>query len=706
MEKNEAKERIAKLKKWLKEWNYNYFVLNKTDVEESARDKLKRELEDLEKQYPEFITPDSPTQRVGSTLSGKFAKIKHITPKQSLMDCFSDEEMREWEQRILKLIPGEKPEYITELKIDGLNLSLIYQKGKLYKAVTRGDGVHGEDVTHSVRTIESVPLELNVLPGMKSEDYPVIEVGGEVYMSKESFENLNKSEGQIFANPRNAAAGTIRQLDPKVSAERQLDMFFYSLNAEFSTSFPQPNSQKEILDLLKSLGLKVNTNFVHHKNLDSVLHEMKQWGKSKNSLPYLIDGLVVKVNDRRHQSLLGSTAKAPRWAIAYKFPAEQSTTRILDIEVQVGRTGALTPVAILQPTEVAGSTVSRATLHNEDEIERKDVRVGDTAIIQKAGDIIPEVVRVLPELRTGKEIPFKMPEKCPVCGGDIRREEGEVVSRCINPKCYAMHKESLEHFVSRKAFDIDGLGEKVIDQLIDRNLIEDAADLFTLRYDELIKLELFKDKKTDNLLEAIEKAKIVSLPRFLFAIGIRYVGEETAQILSENLPSLPTKTVHLQKEQKKDQMALFEEETEAEEMKVAGVTDLLEVISVMSPEELSAIEGVGDKVGESIYQWFHSRDNIKYLKKLQKNGVRLTVTEEVKGDSLKGKTFVITGTLATLSRDAAKDIIRQNGGHASSAVSKKTDYLLAGSEPGSKYETAQRLGVKIIDEEGLFKMIH
>ena len=395
MNKTDAKQRIKKLKDWLKKWNYDYFVLNKSDVSEAARDKIKKELTELEEQFPEFITPDSPTQRVGSALSGKFAKIKHITPKQSLSDCFSEQELIDWEERIMKLVPGEKLDYITELKIDGLNLSLVYEKGKLLKAITRGDGTYGEDVTHAVRTIESVPLELNEIRNYKLEDYPVLEVGGEVFMSKKSFEKLNEMEEDIFANPRNAAAGTVRQLDPKVSANRKLDMFFYNITLPKDSIIPAPTTQKKALELLQKLGLKVNTNFVHHTNPDSVIKEAEKWEKKKNSPPYIIDGLVVKVNQVRHQNLMGSTAKSPRHAIAYKFPAEQSTSQILDIEVQVGRTGAITPVAILKPTEVAGSTVSRATLHNEDEIERKDVRIGDTVIIQKAGDVIAEVVEAL-----------------------------------------------------------------------------------------------------------------------------------------------------------------------------------------------------------------------------------------------------------------------------------------------------------------------
>ena len=704
MNKEEAKQRIEKLRGWLKKWNYDYFVLDKSDVSEGARDKIKKELIELENEHPEFITPDSPTQRVGSALSGKFAKIKHITPKQSLSDCFSEQELKDWEDRMMRLVPGEKLDYITELKLDGLNLSLIYEKGKLYKAVTRGDGVYGEDVTHAIRTIESVPLELNEIRDYRLEDYPVLEVGGEVFMSKESFDELNKAEDNIFANPRNAAAGTVRQLDPKISAERKLEMFFYSISLPEKSTIAKPNSQKEVLELLMKLGLPVNKFFVHHNNLDSVLKEISGWEKKKESLPFLIDGLVVKVNQIRHQNLMGSTAKSPRHAIAYKFPAKQSTTVILDIEVQVGRTGALTPVAILKPTEVAGSTVSRATLHNEDEIERKDIRIGDTVIIQKAGDVIPEVVSVLEELRTGKEKKFRMPLRCPVCGGAIIRAKDEVVRRCINKNCYAVHQQQLEHFVSRGAFDIDGLGEKVIEQLISSKLVEDPADIFTLEYSDLLHLDFFKDKKSQNLLEAIEKSKIISIPRFLFALGIRHVGAEMAEVLANHI-SLPSRTITVTAEQRKDQIAMFEEVQDKKSIEVSEIADMINEIAKIPLEQLMEIEGIGNKVAETIYKWFHTEKNLKYLEKFQRAGVKLTPGSIKKSEKLKGLTFVITGTLPTLSRDQAKELVRVNGGKASSSVSKETDYVLAGSEPGSKYDTAQKLGVKIIDEEEFLKMI-
>ena len=705
MTKKEAKERIQKLKEWLKKWNYDYFVLNKSDVSEAARDQIKKELTELEKEFPEFVTSDSPTQRVGSALSGKFAKIKHITPKQSLSDVFDDEEFCDWEERIQKLVPGEKLDYISELKLDGLNLSLIYEKGKLYKAVTRGNGVFGEDVTHTVRTMKTVPLELLEVDSIKLTDYPIIEVSGEVFMSKESLKKINSEGSQQFANPRNAAAGTVRQLDPQVAANRNLEMYFYSIKLPDDSVIKDPTTHLDSLDLLQKLGLRVNKHFNHHKSLDPILKEMKSWEKKRDKLDYEIDGLVIKVNQIRHQNLMGSTAKSPRWAVAYKFPAEQSTSQILDIEVQVGRTGALTPVATLKPTNIAGSTVSRATLHNADEIERKDVRVGDSVVVQKAGDIIPEVVEVLKDLRTGKEKKYKFPTKCPVCDGGIDRPEGEVVSRCANPNCFAIHQHQLEHFVSRKAFDIDGLGEKVTEQLISEKLIEDAADFFTLKYEDLIQLEFFKDKKAQNLLDSVEKAKIIPLPRFIFALGIRYVGEETADIIANHL-QIKTHPIEVKEEQKRDQMVLFADEPKVKKVEAADVEDFIEELHKLSLEDLNEIEGIGYKVAEAIYTWFHEEKNVHYLKKFQHVGIKLTVEgQEDRSDKLKGFTFVITGTLPTMSRDKAKELIKQNSGKATASISKKTDYLLAGSEPGSKYEKAEKLGVKIIGEEEFLGMV-
>lgn len=694
--------RISKLREWLKKWNYDYFVLDKSDVSEAARDQIKKELIELETQFPEFITPDSPTQRVGSTLSGKFDKVKHLTAKHSLSDVFSDEELKEWEERIQKIIPGQTVNYISELKIDGLNLSLIYRKGKLVKALTRGDGVFGEDVTHAVRTIETVPLELNPLPHTKLEDYPVIEVGGEVFMSKSALDELNAKGGQVFANTRNAAAGTVRQLDPRVAAERRLEMFFYSLQLHGEGSIKSPRSQKQTLELLRALGLRVNSHFVECATLEEVFKTMNHWAKKRDALDFGIDGLVVKVDSFDQQEALGSTAKSPRWAVAYKFPAEQSSSQILDIELQVGRTGAITPVAILKPTLLDGSTVSRATLHNEDEIARKDIRIGDTVVIQKAGDIIPEVIQVLKELRTGNEKKFRMSTACPECGTGLVRPEGEVISRCPNRDCYAQNQQRIEHFVSRGAFDIDGMGEKVIVQLLGKNLIRDAADIFTLEYGDFLNLELFKEKKADNLMKSIEKAKIVPLPRFIFGLGIRYVGEGTAEDLAAHLklPTEPLRRPHTEK----PQLNLFGQE-ESDTVQIAHVKDFAEALEKYSLEDLYAIEGFGDKVAEMVFAWIRDPLSRRFLEKLEDAGVRLEITATATGKKLSGLTFVLTGTLPTLSREHAKTLIKREGGKVSSSVSKNTDYLLMGDDPGSKKREAEGLGVKMVGEEEFRKMI-
>lgn len=704
MDKKEAKLRIEKLRKWLQKWNYDYFVLDKNEVSESARDQIKKELIELEAKYPEFITPDSPTQRVGSALSGKFAKIKHVSPKMSLQDVFSEEELRDWEDRNQKLVPGEKLDYVSELKIDGLNISILYKQGQLYKALTRGDGVYGEDVTHAIRTIESVPLSLNEIQGVDLEDYPLIEVGGEVFMTKKALEELNESSDQQFANPRNAAAGTVRQLDPQVAANRKLELFFYSLNILEKSELKEPESQLENLKMLQDFGLRVNTFFVHHKSLDGVLKEMTHVGKKRDSLPYQIDGLVVKVNSFRHQNLLGATAKAPRWAIAYKFPAEQSTSVIEDIQVQVGRTGALTPVAILRPTQVSGSTVTRATLHNQDEIDRKDVRIGDSVVIQKAGDVIPEVVQVLTELRPAHSKKFHMPEKCPVCGSKVERPEGEVVLRCTNKDCYAQNEGRLLHFVSRHAFNIEGLGEKIMQDLIDQNLVEDSADIFNLKFEDLMSLPLFEEKRSQNLLSSIEKAKVISLPRFIYALGIRHIGEETAEVLAGSLPELKTHKIHVKQEQKRDQLSLFDSAPEAATIEAVKMEDLIHTLKALKLEQIQETEGVGTVVGQAIFEWIHDPKATALLHKLDKAGVILTGGAKAKSQKLKGLTFVITGTLPTLSRDAAKDLIKENGGKVTSAVSKSTSYVVAGSEPGSKYDDALKHKITILQEKELLKM--
>jgi DNA ligase (NAD+) len=672
MTKKEAEQRIGKLKEKIKELNYQYFVLDKSEFSEAVRDSLKVELKRLEDEYPEFVTPDSPTQRVGSVLSSKFAKVKHLTPKKSLQDAFSAEEVRDWYERISKIVPGDKIQYVCELKIDGLNVTLHYVEGRLERAITRGDGEEGEDITHTVRTIESVPLTLN---------QPVtIELSGEVYISKADFQKIieeQKRKGdEVFANPRNAAAGSVRQLDPRVAAERNLSAFFYELGKN-DLEHP-PRTQHETLELFQDLGLMVNKEYRHFGNIDDVLNFLEHWHKKREELPFEIDGIVIKVDDKEQQKTLGFTAKAPRYAIAYKFPAAQSTTKILDIHVQVGRTGALTPVAVLQPVKVAGSTISRATLHNEDEIERKDVRIGDTVIIQKAGDVIPEVVEVLKDLRTGHEHKFVFPKKCPVCGSKVVRLEGESVHRCTNPECFAQDRERFIHFAA--SFVMDGLGEKIIDQLLENQLVDDPADIFTLTKEDFLSLSLFKDKRAENVLSSIEKAKIVPLDRLIVALGIRYVGEETAIELAHYLEA----EKHLER---------------------LTIPEIIQIGTSFTPEKLREIEGFGEKVAQEVAQWFHQEKNQKFLEKLGKVGVEIKSEETIVEQKLKGKSFVVTGTLSGMSRDAAKEKIRQLGGKVQGSVGPKTDFLICGENPGSKFDKAKKLGVKIVEEEEFLKMI-
>ena len=697
MNKKEVKERTSKLKEFLKDWNYKYFVLDKTEVSEAARDKMKRELEDLEQEFPELVTPDSPTQRVGSVLSGKFARVKHITRKESLQDIFDVQELIEWEERNQRILPKVKFKYLCELKIDGLNITLHYKDGVLQRALTRGNGVFGENITHTIRTVKSIPLSLR-------EPFTG-EISGEVFMSKKSFEKLQKSGGQDFANPRNAAAGAVRQLDPKVAASRGLDAFFYTIR-------PAVETQEENLKKMKGLGMKVNPEYLVMNNVTEISKFLKKWEKNKNSLPYLIDGVVIKVLEVELQERLGSTAKAPRWAIAYKFAAEQTVSKVLDIIFQVGRTGAVTPVAILEPVLLDGSTVARATLHNEDEIARKDVRIGDSVVVQKAGDIIPEVVQIIEKLRTGKEKKFQMPTHCPSCSEKLVRPEGEVVSRCPNKNCQARRKERLQHFVSRKGFDIDTLGEKILDQLIEQDFISDAADIFFLDYGQIKSLDLFEEKRTNNLLGAIAKSRIIPISRFLFALGIRHLGEQTARDFSKEIQEKidDKHTVDIAKEEKKivEQVSLFGDIEEEVSNLIQYFTpdELSKAISKLSKEDLSHTEGIGNKVGESLYDWFSDPDTLDLIHKLTEGGVKITkekfITHE--NPNFKEKTFVITGTMENYSREEAKRYILQGGGKVSGSVSAKTDAVICGSEPGSKKSKAEKLGVKILSEGEFKKM--
>lgn len=694
MSKPDAEKRIRKLREFLKQWNYQYFIENNTTLSEPARDQLKRELEELEKHYPEFITPDSPTQRIGAPLSGRLAKVRHKNPKQSLQDVFSWEEIKDWEERMTRILPKETFAYISELKIDGLNISLWYEKGQFVRALTRGDGTFGEDVTHTVRTIESIPLQL--------KEPLTAEISGEVYMSKKAFEKM-KDEG--FANPRNAAAGSVRQLDPAITASRHLSAFFYTLKTD------EDLDQEAVLTTLQEQGFPTEPHWKKHKSLESIHHFLDEWAKKRDDLPYGTDGIVIKVNSAAHQQRLGSTARAPRWAVAYKFPASQATTVVEDVVFQVGRTGAITPVAELKPTFLDGSTVSRATLHNEDEIIRKDVRIGDSVVLQKAGDVIPEVVEVITSLRTGKEKKVHFPKHCPVCEAALVRPEGEAIHRCPNAECPGKTREQIYHFVSKKGFDIDALGEKIIDQLIDRSLIVTPADIFHLAYDEIYSLDLFEQKRTENLLKAIEMAKHVPFSRFLFALGIRHLGEKSARDL---VPELQ-RHLHFKKEKLKnssaEQTSLFGDETdESGSIEYTTPGDISDYLTHQADhwEKLDSVEGIGPKVIESMKEWFQSRDHQHMLKKLTDDGVRVVKEHFINehDPAFDGKTFVITGSFESFSREELKSIILRKGGKVSGSVTAKTHALLAGEAPGSKLKKAQELGVQVWDEEKVKKVLN
>ncbi len=676
---HEIRERVRKLRETIERHRYLYHVLDRQEISDEALDSLKHELVVLESEHPELITPDSPSQRVGGAPLPEFKKIKHKVSQWSFNDAFSPEEMRDFDARVKRFLStrsdlverrdkgkvgGDNPTYTCEHKIDGLKVVIEYENGLLTTAATRGNGLVGEDVTENVKTIESVPLRLR-------EPVSVI-VEGEVLMRKSVFDELNKERKkkgmELFANPRNIAAGSIRQLDPQVAASRRLDAYIYDLSF---CSEPFPDTQHGELKRLQELGFKVNPHFKHCRDIEEVIAYWSEWKKKMPAQDYFADGIVVKVDERKFQNELGYTGKAPRFGIAFKFPAEQVTTVVEDIVFQVGRTGVITPVARLKPVSVAGSVVSRATLHNEDEIKRLDVRIGDTVILQKAGDVIPDIVKVLVEMRTGNEKVFKWPSRIPACGGDgaIERISGEAAWRCVDRDSFAIHKRRFYHFVSKHCFDIEGLGPKIIDVLLENKLITSFADIFALRRGDLLALPRFAEKSVDNLLVAIEKAKQVTLPRLLTALSVPQVGEETAYDLAEHFGSV-------------------------EEIRRAPF------------EELEKISGVGPVVGASVFEWFRNKENQKILDALLAR-VSILAQEEKKGKAsfVTGKTFVVTGSLATLSRDEAESRIRGLGGHPAGSVSSKTDFVVAGEDPGSKYEKAKALGVRVLTEQEFLKLL-
>jgi DNA ligase (NAD+) len=659
--REQAKKRIEELRSQIIYHEKKYYVDNEPQISDYEFDQLMAELKKLEEAFPEFITPDSPTQRVGEKPVEGFPTVEHRRPMLSIENCYNEDELREFEERIRKLLPGEKIEYVAELKIDGLSMSIIYRNGQYQQAVTRGDGFRGDDVTAQVKTIRSLPLSIPI----KDE----VEVRGEVYLPYESFKKINeereKNGETLFANPRNAAAGSIRLLDPKEVARRNLDIFLYYI----FINGQEMASQWENLQQLKKLGFKINPHSRLCRNLEEVVDYYHEWTEKRDSLEYDVDGVVIKVNSTRQRELLGTTAKSPRWAIAFKFPARQATTKIKDIIIQVGRTGALTPVAILEPVQISGTTISRCTLHNEEELKRKDIRIGDYVLLERSGDVIPHIVSVMKERRTGQEKPFRWPDKCPVCHSKLYKEEGEAISRCINPSCPARLRESIIHFASRRAMNIEGLGEAWVDQLLAQGLIKQIPDLYHLKYEQLIKLERMGPKSARNLLQQIEESKKRELWRLIFALGIRHVGEKMAQSLARKFKDL-------------------------------------ERLAEATEEELMTVEDVGPKVAQSIVFFFKQPENRELIKKLKAAGLNFKEKEEAAGPRpLDGLTFVLTGTLSSMTREEAKEKIEKLGGTVSSSVSKKTDYLVVGEEPGSKLEKARELGVKTLSEKEFLKLI-
>ena len=659
---------IEKLRDEIRYHEYRYYVLNDPEISDFEFDKLMHRLQELERQHPELVTSDSPTQRVGGQPAEEFPKVRHSVPMLSLDNTYSVDELKDFDRRVRELSGRKQIEYVGELKLDGLSMALTYENGVLTHGVTRGDGVEGEDVTTNVKTIRSVPLRVDAKKLGLIGSPRRFEVRGEVIMTRKAFEQLNaqrEAAGEPrFANPRNAAAGSMRQLDPRIVAERKLDMYLYYVQVNGAVALAE---HAKALDALAKMGFKVNPHRRLCRSFEELLAYIQEWESKRDSLEYEIDGIVVKVNDARLWGELGTTAKSPRWAVAYKYPARQATTRVVNIRAQVGRTGTLTPVADLEPVDVSGVTVSHATLHNMDEIERLGVKIGDTVLIQRAGEVIPQVVKVAKHAPDGRE--FRMPKRCPVCGGDVYRSEGEVAYRCVSAACPAKLKETLLYFAGRRAMNIDGLGDKLVDQLVDKGLVRDVADLYNLTHEQLANLERMGDKSAANLREEIENSKKAELARVIFALGVRFVGERTGQLLADHFGSLD---------------------------KLAKATE----------EELYDVEEVGPRVGESIRQFFREPQNLKVLEKLRKAGLQFEQKKARKAEGkLAGKQFVLTGTLPTYSRDDATRMIEEAGGRVTGSVSKKTDYVVVGADPGSKLDKARSLNVKTIDEAELLKLL-
>ncbi len=727
MSKQEIKKRIEKLKKTINHHRYLYHILNKQEISDEALDSLKRELFNLEKENPEFTTPDSPTQRVeGKVLKG-FKKVKHETKMLSLNDAFSEEEWKEWEERIKKLISDKTTDFFCETKFDGLAVSLIYKNGILARAATRGDGEFGENITANVKTIESVPLKIEVMDPVRNTYFQAfkkrnvnksgggevsngvekidketenkishalqngeIEIRGEIIILKKDFEKINKEQEKKglprYANPRNLAAGSVRQLNSKITASRRLHFFAWDIIGDVCLKHSDEHK------LLRALGFKSDNYAAIAKTAQKVFEFRKKINEKREKLEYEIDGIVVTVDNNKIMNELGIVGKSPRGSIAFKFGLKEAATEILGIKTQVGRTGVLTPVAILKPIELSGITISRASLHNIDEIKRLSVKINDTVIVGRAGDVIPQVIKVLKEMRTGKEKDFKMPEKCPVCGKNVKKDKGGVYIKCVNSDCPAKKKENLYYFASKKGFDITGLGPKIIDVLYDKALIQDGADLFALEKGDLLPIERFAEKSSFNIIKAINEKKEITFPKFISSLGILHIGEETAELLAKYVITEFHSIDNILKSGK------------------IPIKDFIKIFQSLSSEELRKIKDIGPKVAESILNWFKNDYNINFLKKLENSGVEIKLQKfskaaAGKAEKFERKTFVLTGNLESLTRDEAKEKIRALGGEISESVSKKTDYVIVGNDPGSKFETAKKLGVKIINKEDFLKMI-
>ncbi|WP_017318790.1 NAD-dependent DNA ligase LigA [Mastigocladopsis repens] len=676
----EAKQRVQELRQLLQKASYAYYVLDSPIMEDAVYDQLYRELQQMENQYPELLTPDSPTQRVGEKPATQFISVRHNIPLYSLENAFNIDELKAWEGRWRRQAPNVgEVEYVCELKIDGSALALTYENGILTRGATRGDGVTGEDITQNVRTIRSIPLRLNVegVERLYATSLQRIEVRGEAFLPLEVFKQINEERQKagevVFANPRNAAAGTLRQLNSRIVAKRRLDFFAYTLHIPGRDDASIANTQWEALKLLQQMGFRVNPNHKLCFSLQEVAEYYKYWDTQRLNLPYMTDGVVVKLNSFKLQEQLGFTQKFPRWAVALKYAAEEAPTRVENIAVNVGRTGALTPLAQMRPVQLAGTTVSRATLHNADRVAQLDIRIGDTVIVRKAGEIIPEVVQVLQELRPDDAQPFVMPSHCPVCSSAVVREMGEAVTRCVNASCPAILKGAIEHWVSRDALDIRGLGEKLVHQLVDREVVHSVADLYDLTEDKLCELERMGKKSAQKLVEATAQSKNQPWSRVLYGLGIRHVGSVNAQLLSEKFPTV-------------------------------------EQLAEASQADIETVHGIGEEIAQSVHQWFRISANQTLISRLKDAGLQFASAMEATAVShshqkLAGKTFVLTGTLPTLKRDEAKALIQQAGGKVTDSVSKKTDYLVIGEDAGSKLAKAQELGIPQLSEGELLEML-